>query len=184
MAVFLIIAFGGLLLLLVAAVFGGEHGLGDHDIGDHDLADHDVGDHGMDHAGGPSPFSLRIISLFLAVFGSTGAIAFHATTSYWWGTGTGMCGGLAGGYLGLMLMRFFYSQQATSSVGGSDVVGKVGQVKTAIPAGGVGQVSVVVKDQRFYPMARCKGSEGIEEGAAVKILEYLGDSVTVERVEK
>lgn len=91
---------------------------------------------------------------------------------------------MGGGYLGLMLMRFFWSQQATSSVNSTDMVGQVALVKTAIPEAGVGQVSVVVKNQRFYPVARSTSGEGIEEGAAVRIVEYYGDSVTVERLQK
>ena len=61
------------------------------------------------------------------------------------------------------------------------MVGLLAEVKTAIPPGEVGQVSLVLKGQRFYPIARSRDGARIEEGTTVKIVQCTGDSVTVER---
>ena len=72
--VFLTIALVGCALLAISAFFGGDHDVGfdhaiSHDIGGHEA--HAEGD------GGPSIFSIRIVSLFMAAFGAIGAIIPH-----------------------------------------------------------------------------------------------------------
>ena len=174
-AIFIALAVVGFLFLLVSAIFGGDHDVGGHDIS-HDVdASHDV------VQGGPSPFSLRVISIFITAFGAAGAIAALLHAPAWAIILIATVSGLLMGAIALVLLRFCYGQQSTSSVDADEMVGQMGQVKTAIPTSGVGQVSVVVKSQRFYPIARSKGGEEIEEGAAVKIVQYLGDMVIVER---
>lgn len=182
MIVFISLAFLGFTFLLISAIFGGDHDAGDHDIGDDVDGEFDHGDDIVVHAG-PSPFSVRVIAVFLTTFGAAGAIARHCDMSLPWSTAIGTAAGAVAGWIALMLLRFSYAQQATSSVNGSEMVGMIAEVKTAIPAVGVGQVSVVVKSQRFYQIARCKGGIQIEEGTPVKIVEYLGDCVIVERVQ-
>jgi len=186
MIILVTIALVGLVFLLIAAIFGGEHGLAGHDVDDvapgYDM-DHDA-DHGFEHAVGPSPFSLRVISLFLAAFGSAGAISHYCKPYYPLSSVVGLLGGVLCGYAGWLLMKLFWSQQASSSVRGTEMIGRVAQVKTAIPVSGVGQVTVVVKNQRFYPLARTMAGEQIEEGASVRILEFAGDAVLVERFRK
>ena len=176
MTVFIVLACVGFLFVLVSAIFGGDHDVGGHDFS-HDV---DTG-HDVVH-GGPSPFSLRVIAVFITTFGAAGAIAMRIGFVWWVATIIGGVSGLVTGALALLMLKFSYAQQATSSVDANEMVGTLGQVKTAIPVGGVGQVSVIVKSQRFYPIARSKGGDEIEEGASVKIVQYLGDVVIVERV--
>jgi len=180
MIVFVSLAFLGFAFLLISAIFGGDHDTGDHDIGADADGDFDDGHDVVVHEG-PSPFSVRVIAVFITTLGAAGAIARHCGVSYPWSTVIGTVSGIAAGWVALMLLRFSYAQQATSSVNGSEMVGMVGEVKTAIPSAGVGQVSVVVKSQRFYQIARSKGGLQIEEGASVRIVEYLGECVIVER---
>ena len=175
MTVFIVLACVGFMFVLISAMFGG-----DHDVAHSDVAD--TGHDDMVHAG-PSPFSLRVISVFITTFGAAGAIAMRIGCVWWTSTVIGAFSGLVTGGLALFMLKWSYGQQATSSVDANEMVGAVGQVKTAIPVAGVGQVSVVVKSQRFYPIARSKGGEEIEEGATVKIVQYLGDMVIVERVQ-
>jgi len=170
--VFLVIALAGLSLLLISAIFGGHDDL----AADHD---HAAGAHG--EAGEPSPFSTRVICLFLTAFGAVGAIGRHYDLSYMNSSAIGAGAGLLVGLAGWQVICLFWRQQASSLVGAEDLRGLMGQVSTEIPAAGIGQISVVAKSQRMYERARAKDGGRIEEGAQVKILEYSGDTVVVER---
>lgn len=173
MLVFVAIAFVGLVLLLVSALFG-DHG----DLGgvDHD---HGTGVHG--EAGEPSPLSLRVICLFLTAFGAVGAIARQYEASYMTSSLSGAAAGLVVGLAGWQLILLFWRQQASSTFSTEELTGLLGQVTTEIPVSGVGQVSIVAKSQRTYQRARAKDGGRIQEGAQVKVLECSGDTVVVER---
>lgn len=171
MLIFVAIAITGCIILVISALFG------DHDHEVHVEA-HDVGlgEH-------PSPFSLRVISLFLTAFGAAGAMARVYGFGYTMASGIGTAAGLVVGFAGYKLIVFFMAQQATSLVETEDMVGAVGQVSVAIPAGSVGQVHVVVKEKRMYPTARAASpEEAIGEGTQVKIVRSTGNMVYVERI--
>lgn len=172
MLIFASIAAVGFLFLLISALFGG----GDHDV--HLEAAHEVsfGDH-------PSPFSLRVISLFLTAFGAAGTMAHLGGASYIVCSAVGTGAGLVVGFAGYKLISFFMGQQSSSAVESEDLVGKLAQVSVAIPAGGVGQVNVSLNEKRLYPMARAAAAGGIfEEGTQVKIVRSAGNTVYVEKV--
>jgi membrane-bound ClpP family serine protease len=172
MLIFVGVALGGLLLLLISALTGGDHDT----AGEYDHAaemGHDVT--------GPKPLSLRVIFLFITTFGAAGAIACTYKLSAAYSSLIGVACGLVTGAAGWQLMRVFWKQQASSTVTRDDIHGAAGEVKTAIPEGGVGQVSIVARGQRLYPRARSADGKAIEEGALVKVLESAGDSVIVER---
>lgn len=174
MFIFVGIALTGFVLLAVAALFGDHHG--DHAIeAAHEVA---IGEH-------PSPFSLRVISLFLTAFGATGAIARLAGAGNLAASAAGTAGGAVVGFAGYKLIAFFMRQQATSLTEAEDLVGAIGHVSVAIPPGGVGQVHVTVHEKRLYPMARAAAAAGggIEEGARVKIVSSTGNTVYVEKVQ-
>lgn len=165
MLVFAVIGMVGFFFLIVSALFGGDH--------DHDM------DHGVD--AGPSFLSTRVISLFLTGFGATGAIAQSYGLGYPASAGLGVLTGLAVGYVGFSLIHFFMRQQVSSTVEEEEMVGLVGQVTVAIPAGGLGQVVLEVKARRVFPSARAAGEVAIEEGTPVKVVRSLGSQVVVER---
>ncbi len=170
MLVFVIIGLVGFFFLIVSALFGGDHDGGldhDHDIG------HDVG---------PNPFSLRIISLFLTGFGATGAIGQSYGLGYPVSAAIGVVSGAIMGYAGYSLIHMFMRQQASSTVSDEDMVGILGQVSVAIPAGGLGQVEVLVRGKRHYPSARALREEAIAEGAQVKVVRCAGNQVVVEKI--
>ncbi len=174
MFTFVAIALVGFLLLLVSALSGG-HGLG-HEVPIEAAHQLSFGDH-------PSPLSLPIISLFLTAFGASGSIAFIAGAGYVLSCAVGTGAGLGVGFAGYKLIAFFMGQQASSLVESEDLVGAIGQVSIAIPAGGVGQVNVAVKEKRMYPSARASNAgSAIEEGARVKIISSNGNTVYVEKV--
>jgi membrane-bound ClpP family serine protease len=95
----------------------------------------------------------------------------------------GVVGGFIIGVLGWQILCVFYKQQASSTVTDEDLLkANLAEVKTAIPASGVGQICVVVKGQRRYLSARSQGGTPIEEGAAVKIVGCPGgDAVLVQK---
>jgi len=171
MLIFAVVGMVGFFFLLVSALFGG-----DHDGGVEGDQDHDVG-----HDAGPSPFSLRVISMFLTGFGATGAVGMAYGLKYPVSSGLGLVMGALMGYAAFKLIQFFMRQQSSSTVGDDDMVGVVGEVSVAIPKGGIGQVGLTVKGQRRYPSARCVGETAIEEGVAVKVVHSAGNTVTVER---
>jgi len=171
MMIFVAIAVTGFIFLAVSALFG------DHDHEVHVEA-HDVGlgEH-------PSPFSLRVISLFLTAFGAAGAMARAYGTGYTVASAIGTGAGLVVGFAGYKLIMFFMGQQASSLVESEDMVGAIGQVSVTIPPGGVGQVSVAVREKRIYPMARAASADiSIEQGAQVKVVRSAGNTVYVEKL--
>lgn len=172
MLIFAVIGMVGFFFLLVSALFGG-----DQDGGVEGDQDHDVG-----HDAGPSPFSLRVISMFLTGFGATGAVGMAYGLKYPLSSFLGVVMGALMGFAAFKLIQFFMRQQSSSTVADDDVVGVVGQVSVAIPKGGVGQVGLTVKGQRRYPTARAAGDATIEEGVAVKVIHSAGNTVTVERI--
>ncbi len=181
MLVFVVIAFTGVVFLIVSAIFGGDHEVGSHEISFEHGLDHDL-DHGFD--GGVSPFSLRVIAIFLTSAGSVGAICRYYNLSYPISAFLGAVGGFIFGALGWQILRLFYKQQASSTVTSDDLTkANLAEVKTAIPASGIGQICVIVKGQRQYLPARAHDGNPIDEGASVKIMACPGgDAVLVRKI--
>lgn len=167
-AVFLAIAAVGFLFLLVSLIFG--------EIFEH--ADFGHLDHDFDH-GGPGLLSPRILSVFITAFGGTGAIATYNNCGV---LASSMFGTVAGGVLGGLVYffaRFLYSQQATSAISSSELVGRTAQVTVGIPVNGVGQVRCLVGETMIDKLARSRDGAEIAFNALVKIEEVIGESVVV-----
>ena len=181
MEVFLAITFVGLIVLALSAL-GGHHEFGGHEFSidhDHDVA-HDM--HG-DTDGSPSFLSTRILSLFTVAFGAIGAISTHKGAPTLLSIILALAGGSGLAYLGLFLMRLFWRQQASSTVESEEFLAQYGQVHIPIPAGGRGEVSVVVREQRFYLPARSRGGVEIPYGTRVLIIQNDGTQLVVEPME-
>ena len=135
-------------MLLVGEFFGGDHEIS-HDI----AAGHDV------DAGGPSIFSTRIIAAFLTAFGVGGIVGRYYDLSHPLSSGIGVVFGviMSGGVY--QFAKLLYSQQASSELRMTGLVGATAEVSVAIPTNGVGQVVV--------------------RGLAVTITSIGGDSGTV-----
>jgi membrane-bound ClpP family serine protease len=168
---FIVIALVGLFFLVVSALFG------DHDA-DHSLETA----HEVSFAEHPSPFSLRVISIFLTAFGSVGAMARIYGAGYTVSVASGIGAGLVVGFAAYKLISLFMGQQSSSLIEADELLGAVGQVSVGIPEGGVGQINVVVKEKRLYPMARAVSAGAIGEGEQVRIVRSQGNTVFVERV--
>ena len=163
--VFLAICGVGFLFLMVALVFGG-------------LFDFFEADHDFD-SGGPGFFSTRVMAVFVTTFGGAGAVATYYGLSPVPAAMVGFGTGLIFGGAIYALARMLFRQQASSDVLSSDLVGAVGRVVIAIPAGGVGQIRVRLGEELMDKIARTRDGVPIPENAAVKVDEVLGETVIV-----
>jgi membrane protein implicated in regulation of membrane protease activity len=168
--VFLSIAAIGFLFLLISLVSG-------------EVFDHFDGggfEHDLGH-GGPGFFSIRVLSVFVTAFGGFGAVATHYGLNPLASSGIGFLSGVVFSTTIYYFARFLYSQQASTEVSESDVVGQVARVVVAIPKDGVGQVRCRVGEELVDKIARSKDGEPIPENMAVKVDAVLGEMVVVIR---
>jgi len=163
MIVFLTLAAIGLLLLLVTA-FSGHHMDFHADI---------------DHGGGGF-LSVRAVAVFFLAFGTVGAISRHyglgnAGSSVW-----GLVSGAVLVVLYVLSMELVKSQQASSLIAESDLVGLTARVTVAVPGDGIGEVSCIIKSQTARRMARSASGQPIAEGHMVRVVDLQGDVCLVE----
>jgi hypothetical protein len=167
---------------LAIAVFGFIFLIGSSLLGD--LTDH--GDFGHDadgHGAGPSLLSSRILSVFITAFGSFGAIGIHVGFGVGISTAMGFGGGVLFAGVIYVFAGFLYSQQATSHIRTTDLVGSTAQVSVAIPKGGVGQVRCTLGDTVVEKVARAANNEEISVNTLVRISTIVGEVVLVDRAE-
>jgi membrane protein implicated in regulation of membrane protease activity len=176
MLIFAAIGAFGLLFLLVMLFFGGGHDLHVGDMG----GGHDVA-HGPDGEGGPSIFSSRIIASFIAAFGFGGTIGRYLEFGYPVSSAFGIVSGLVLASVVFKFAEILYSQQASSEVKMTTLVGMTAEVAIAIPAGHLGQVSLSAAGERSMHIARSRDGMAIPQGTSVVIRELRGDYVVVER---
>ena len=77
--------------------------------------------------------------------------------------------------------KILYSQQASSEVRMTALVGRTAEVTVGIPRGGVGQVTLEYGGERTTQIARSSGGDAIPPGTVVVVKAVLGDSIVVER---
>jgi hypothetical protein len=176
-AVFLGIAAIGFLVLIISFAFG--------ELFDHaDLfGGHDADLHGELGGGGVSFLSSRVISVFVTAFGGFGAIGIHLGYGVGASTGMGLAGGLVFGGLIYLFATFLYSQQASTDILVSDLVGQTAEVIVAIPKGGVGQVRCALGPNMIEKIARSKDGGEIPLNTLVRIEAIVGETVLVCRAE-
>jgi membrane protein implicated in regulation of membrane protease activity len=166
------IAVIGFLFLLIMLFVGDLFG------GDHDLVGHDVaGDFG-----GPSLFSSRIMAAFVTAFGVGGIVARYYELSHPAASGVGIASGVVMAGIVYQFAKLLYSQQASSELQMTRLIGRTAEVSVAIPAHGVGQISLSVSGERTEHVARSKDGQAVPRGSDVVITELRGDSVVVTRV--
>jgi len=177
MLIFAAIGAFGLLFLLVMLFFGGGHDL---HIGDMD-GGHDVS-HAADGEGGPSIFSSRIIASFISAFGFGGTIGRYLEFGYPVSSAFGIVSGVVLASIVLKFAQVLYSQQASSEVKMTSLVGMTAEVAIAISEGHLGQISLSAAGERSMHIARSRDGKAIPQGTSVVIRELRGDYVVVERV--
>jgi len=138
----------------------------------------DIGiDGGVD---GPGFIDARAISVFVTSFGGFGAIGIQMGLGVLSSSLLGLASGVVLGGVVSLFARFLYSQQATSSVSSSQLVGRTAQITVTIPAGGIGQISCRVGEERVEKIARARSDDlELKSGTLVRIDEIAGDSVIV-----
>jgi membrane protein implicated in regulation of membrane protease activity len=164
-------AFGLLFLLLM--LFLGDLG------GDHDVHIETAGHEAAAHFGGPSIFSARVMASFLTAFGGGGVVARYFNFSHPASSGIGVASGVVLAGLVYQFAKVLYSQQATSEVVMSALVGRTAEVTVGIPTGGVGQVTLSFKGERTSQIARSADGKAIGIGTEVTITDMRGDSLVV-----
>lgn len=164
--VFLGIAAVGLIFLVVSFIFGELL----DDFGFHS------GDGGIDGHGFVDSRSLAVL---ITAFGGFGAIGIQLGLGVLASSMIGLASGIVLGGLVTLFGRFLYSQQASSSVGNAQLVGRTAQVTVMIPSGGIGQVSCRVGEERIEKLARSRENSELKPGMLVRIEEIAGDSAIV-----
>ena len=173
MLIYAAVAAFGFLVILIMLVAGEILG-GDHDVGhDGSLAHGD--------AGGPSVFSVRIMSSFLTAFGVGGVVGRYYGMSHPAASGVGVAAGIVTATIVYQFARLLYSQQASSEVHMTGLVGRTAEVTVMIVDGGVGQVTLTARGERSDHIARSNDGRAIPRGAEVIITGLTGDSVVVSR---
>jgi membrane protein implicated in regulation of membrane protease activity len=163
-------AFGFLVLLVM--VFAGV----DHEIGAHDISvEH--GDAG--HSGGPGVLSGRIMASFVTAFGVGGLVARYYNLSHPAASGVGTISGVLMAGLVYQFAKILYSQQASSELKMTGLVGRSAEVSVAIPDAGVGQIALSFAGERSEHIARSEDGRALSRGVEVVITGLRGDTVVV-----
>jgi membrane protein implicated in regulation of membrane protease activity len=174
MLIYGVIAASGLFLLIAMLVIGDLFG-GDHDLS-HEIA---IGHGDVDHGGGPSVFSTRIMAAFLTAFGVGGIVGRYYDLSHPAASGVGVACGVLMSTVVFQFAKALHGQQASSALEMSGLVGSHADVSVAIPAGGVGQVAVSAGGELTEHIARSADGAALDRGAAVVIVSVGGGSVVV-----
>jgi hypothetical protein len=167
LTVFLIITGLGFTFLLISLVFG--------EVFEQFGIDADI-DGGTD---GPGFMDSRVISVFVTTFGGFGAIGIQLGLGVLASSLMGLASGVVLGGIVSLFARFLYKQQATSSVNAAQLIGRTAQVTVTIPAGGIGQISCRIGEERVEKIARSRDNGELRSGALVRVEEIAGDSVIV-----
>jgi membrane protein implicated in regulation of membrane protease activity len=167
LVVFLAISAIGFVFLLISLVVG-------------DIFDSFGFDTGLDGgAHGHGFLDSRVLSVFVTSFGGFGAIGIQMGLGIVASSMIGLGGGLVLGGVVSLFARFLYKQEATSSVGTTQMIGRTAQVIVSIAPGSLGQVSCRIGEERIEKLARAKDNQEIKAGSIVRVEEIAGDSVIV-----
>ncbi len=167
LAVFLIIAALGFVFLLLSFILG--------DLFEHFNADIDLnsGNDGM------ALLDSRVISIFMTAFGGVGAICIKLGLDVTLSSVGGLLGGILLGGIVFYFGRLLYGQQASSSIGAHQLIGRTAEVVVTIQPGSVGQISCRIGAERVEKLARARSNSEIKVGSQVRIEEIAGESVIV-----
>ena len=160
---------------VVGGIFGGDHGA---DGGGHDAGGAGGAAAGHDHAVHFSPLSPSIIAIFVTAFGSAGYVSMeYLKVSAMLSLPIAIAAAfLAAGAMFFVFAKIFEATQQSSAPAPSELVGLVGQVLTAIPENGVGEISYTVRGSRFTAPAKHVQGWAVPAHAPV-IIESLAGSV-------
>ncbi len=147
--------------------------LGDHDFGGLDA------DAGIDHQ--PHPISGTVLATFITGFGGAGTVTHYV---YDWTLIPGLLAatvtGLALATAAFLILELIFSRtQAGSEFRSADAVGRIAEVITPIPEGGLGEIAYVMRGQRERSAARASDGTAIGKGTPVNIERMMGANAYV-----
>ncbi len=187
---FYLICFGiGVLYALVVGFMAGL--LGGHDFGGHDVdvsGGHDVGGGGGDLSGHDfsgnvnfSPLSPVIISTFLAFFGGSGYIYIRLLGI---DEKLSLLPALLTAFIAGAAVFFIFDYVFRNIQGGVDLnvaglIGREAEVKTPIPADGMGEIQYVTSSGRATSPARSVNGKAIPKNSLVVISKVVGSVILV-----
>lgn len=163
----------GFAVLLISLIFG-------HDTDVH--IDTDASSFGTDtHS--PSIFSVKMISLLMVGFG---AVGFGVRATADWSMARSSLAGIGGaaalGGIGYLILRMFYTSQASSTIGDDDILGSDANLIDAIIGSQYGQASSVIRGREITFLARSVDGQSIARNTPVRIVGKSGGVVTVKPV--
>lgn len=153
--------------VIMSVVFGMEHGADVPDVGDHDS--------------GMGIFSVRGVTAFFTGFGWTGVVCtkqglvLPVTLAIAFAVGSGLMIGI------FLMMRAFMRLQSNGNLDYGNAVGQLGTVYVTIPPvqRSGGQVETMIQGRLVTAEALQKGSQPLQPGTKVKIVERIGSSTLI-----
>jgi membrane protein implicated in regulation of membrane protease activity len=182
--------------VLVSAFVGhlGNGGDGGHEHAAHG-ADAQYGIDGSGHgavsAGAASAaefhfpfFSPLALFTFMGALGAFGLIArVGAGLADWPSLAVAVPAAAATSYGATWLgWRLFTGATGSSEIRDADLAGAEGEVITPIPSGGLGEVAVMVRGQRFAAPAREAEGGELPRGTGVRVVRAMGSTLVVQRL--
>jgi len=168
--------------------FAGLLGVG-HDAGGHDMTAGDAGDMqpgDFSYSVSFSPLSPVIISTFLAFFGGSGYLYIRLfdiddTMSLLPALATAF---IAGGAVFFVFDYIFKNVQGGIDLNISSLIGREAEVRTPIPADGMGEIQYVTSGGRASSPARSATGQAIPKNSVVIISKIVGNVLLVRPLEK
>ncbi len=153
--------------IILSVVFGMEHGADVPDIGNHDS--------------GMGIFSVRGVTAFFTGFGWTGVVCtkqdlgLPITLAIAFAVGSGLMIGI------FLMMRAFLRLQSNGNIDYINAVGQLGTVYVTIPPvqRSGGQVETMIQGRLVTAEALQKGSQPLQPGTKVKVVERIGTSTLI-----
>ena len=153
--------------VIMSVVFGMEHGADVPDVGDHDS--------------GMGIFSVRGVTAFFTGFGWTGVvctkqgIGLPVTLAIAFAVGSVLMIGI------FLMMRAFMRLQSDGNIDYGNAVGQLGTVYVTIPPvqRSGGQVETMIQGRLVTTEALQKGSQPLQPGTKVKVVERIGSSTLI-----
>lgn len=176
MLIFIAIAIGSFMLIAGSFLFGHDHDTGDAH------ADHGFGGHDISHDMEPTIgfFSVKVIGTLTMGFGAAGAIARQYGSDYLISSLYGLATGVALSLVMYLILKVIYSQQSSSLVQTSSVIGQRAVVTIPIDAHRAGEIELFTGGQHMTYLARAKKDKEIAKGRTVTVVDMAGGELIVE----
>jgi hypothetical protein len=153
--------------VIMSVVFGMEHGVDVANVGDHDS--------------GMGIFSVRGVTAFFTGFGWTGVVCtkqglgLPVTLAIAFVVGSGLMIAI------FLMMRAFMRLQSNGNIDYGNAVGQLGTVYVTIPPvqRSGGQVETMIQGRLVTAEALQKGSQPLQPGTKVKVVERIGSSTLI-----